>query len=101
MRKLAWLLAASAVPASAAAGGFVIGENGAAATGRAGAFVARADDPTALAMNPAGLMKAERFELYLGSNLASYSLTYQRAGNYPNQPDRATQPAYVGTPYPE
>jgi long-chain fatty acid transport protein len=89
------------LPASAPAGGLMVSENGAAAMQRGGAFVARADDPTALSINPAGLMKARRFELYLGSNLAFYSLTYQRAGTYENQPDRGPQPGYVGTPYPE
>ena len=84
------------LPASAPAGGLMVSENGAAAMQRGGAFVARADDPTALAINPAGLMKARRFELYLGSNLAFYSLTYQRTGTYENQPDRGTSRATWG-----
>ena len=45
---------------AAADGGYYGGALGARAAGRAGAFVARADDPTAVAYNPAGLADDRR-----------------------------------------
>ena len=39
---------------SARAGGFEIPDNGTEALGRGGAFVAKADDPTAIQYNPRG-----------------------------------------------
>jgi uncharacterized membrane protein YtjA (UPF0391 family) len=100
MRKLAFVMA-WAVPAAAQAGGIFVGETGPQAQERGGAFVAKADDPTALLLNPAGLMKARSGELFLGSNLAVYSLKYRRSGTYENQPDRTTQPPYVGQAFDE
>ncbi|HKA88940.1 MAG TPA: outer membrane protein transport protein [Haliangiales bacterium] len=88
-------------PAAARAGALYVGEVGPQGLERGGAFVAKADDPTALLINPAGLMKARRGEIFLGSTLAAYSLKYQKAGAYPNQPNRSPQPAYVGQAYQE
>lgn len=100
MRKLPITLTLLA-PAVASAGGVYVGESGSQAMERAGAFVAKADDPTALSINPAGLAKARGFELYLGGNFLRYGLTFQRAGVYPEQGSREVQPEYVGEPYPE
>jgi long-chain fatty acid transport protein len=88
-----------AVASPALAGGVYVGESGSQAMERGGAFVAKADDPTALSINPAGLAKVETGEIYLGANLLDYTLTFQREGLYPQQ-DRGTQPAYAGRPYP-
>lgn len=87
-------------PAFAHAGGVFVGESGSQSMERAGAFVAKADDPTALWLNPAGLMKAKSVAIYLGTNLLNYSLSYQRSGTY-NAQMRDKQPAYVGTEYPK
>jgi long-subunit fatty acid transport protein len=87
------------VSQAAHAGGVYVGESGSQAMERGGAFVAKADDATALSVNPAGLAKAERGELYLGANLLDYSLSFQREGAYPMQ-DRPTQPSYAGQAYP-
>lgn len=96
-----WLLLLVALtPQAARAGGIYVGESGSQAMERAGAFVARADDPTAISINPAGLAGAPRGEIYVGANLVNYALAFTRAGNYPTQ-ERATQPSYVGDPYPE
>ena len=46
-------------PAAAQAAGFGIYEQGARAMGTAGAFTARADDPSAIYFNPAGLAHLE------------------------------------------
>jgi long-chain fatty acid transport protein len=64
---LALLLAASAGNAS----GFGLFQHGGRATGQAGAFVARAVDPLALAYNPAGLVHVTRFELQAGLDFAA------------------------------
>ena len=53
---LTTLAAAATLAAPALAdGGYFAGAQGARAAGRSGAFVARADDPTAIMYNPAGL----------------------------------------------
>jgi long-chain fatty acid transport protein len=49
--------------------GFAIGEHGAAATGMVGAFTAKADDPSAIFYNPAGLAQQHGLQLYVGGIL--------------------------------
>ena len=60
---LAVLALASAPPGSVFASGYSIYEQGARAMANAGAFTARADDPSALFFNPAGIvqLKGQRF----------------------------------------
>lgn len=67
---------------AAHAGGLFVPGIGPSATARAGAWVALADDPTALATNPAGLAKQWGTVLYIGSNFLQYALTVQRSGTY-------------------
>jgi long-chain fatty acid transport protein len=56
--------------ASAHAGGFILNDHGASATGRANAVTATVDDGSAIFYNPAGLAAAEgRANIYLGSTL--------------------------------
>jgi long-subunit fatty acid transport protein len=100
MKKTVLSLLSVLAPGTALAGGVFVGEAGSQAMERAGAFVAKADDPTALSVNPAGLAKSRRVEVYLGANLLNMSLSYQRAGVYPTQ-GSGPQPDYVGSPYPE
>jgi long-chain fatty acid transport protein len=52
---LAGLAACLAMPAGSSAAGFGLFQHGGRGAGQAGAMVARADDPSALSMNPAGL----------------------------------------------
>ena len=47
---------------------------GSAAQPRAGAFVAKADDPSAVHHNPAGLAKQRGTVVQIGFNLVSFSL---------------------------
>ncbi len=47
---------------------FALSENGAKAQAMAGAFVAQADDPSAVWYNPAGLLRQERRSISLGAN---------------------------------
>ncbi len=72
----------AAVPATARAGGLFLPGIGPTAQSRGGAFVARADDATALGVNPAGLAKGHGTEIYIGANLVDYSLEFTRRGTY-------------------
>jgi long-chain fatty acid transport protein len=74
---------------AAADGGYYSGALGARAAGRAGAFVARADDVTAISYNPAGLAKLNGTVIQLGNRFSHNSYAYTRAptldwGNAPN-----------------
>lgn len=83
---------------AAHAGGLFVPGIGPSATSRAGAWVALADDPTAIATNPAGLSKQWGTVLYIGSNFLQYALSVQRTGNYEVEPQE-THP-WDGQPYP-
>jgi long-subunit fatty acid transport protein len=92
-------LALASIPSVAHAGGLFAGDNGAAAQQRAGAYVARADDGSALAINPAGLMKLRGFTLSGSLNVLGYHIDYDAAGVYEpfTRQDPADQePAFVG-----
>ncbi len=80
------------------AGGQYTGDNGSQGAQRAGAFVARADDPTALWHNPAGLARATGSALFFGVNVIGCTQRYRRAGSYaaPRDGDRA----WTGEPFP-
>jgi len=99
MRKTVLALTALA-PLTAHAGGVFVGEAGTQAMERGGAYVAKADDPTALSINPAGLAKLGKAQIYLGANLLNYNLSYKRSGLYPSQGRGPSDPSYVGTEYP-
>jgi len=64
----------------ARAGGFEYTDNGARVVGRAGAFVAKADDPMAINYNPGGLTLLPGLQLHVGGNLADLSYEFTRAG---------------------
>lgn len=97
------LLVVAAFATPAIAGGQYAGDNGSQGMQRAGAFVAKADDPSAIYYNPAGLFKANRKEFFLGLNLVSLSQSFQRDGYYLplDLEDGQQQPDYVGDPYPK
>ena len=67
---------------SADAGGVFIPGAGSASQPRAGAFVAKADDPVTLFENPAGLMKLKGTVFHLGFNVLHFSQEFQREGTY-------------------
>lgn len=78
MRKLLASLAVIAVSASAAfAGGYRLNESGAKATAMGGAFVARADDPSAIFFNPAGLSYLKGMNVMLGGELILPSTSFR------------------------
>lgn len=78
----AFLAAALALPTVARAGGMEVGDNGAEAMGRGGAFVAKADSPAALNYNPAGFAKLRGWQTVVSANMVYAPLDFQRAGRF-------------------
>ena len=76
------LIAVTFAPSLAHAGGFEFAGPGTRALGRAGAFMARADDPNALRYNPAALAFLPGYQLSLGSHLTFADQCIDRAGTY-------------------
>ena len=92
--------AALATPGVAIAGGLFVPGYGSQAQPRAGAFVAKADDPSALYYNPAGLAWQKGTSLHLGMNFIDFDQRYQRTGNY-EMPEEGDTLPWTGDPYPE
>jgi long-chain fatty acid transport protein len=84
---------------SGRAGGLVVPGYGSQAQPRAGAFVAKADDGSALYYNPAGLAKQRGTSIHLGFNLVDFDQTFTRDGAYEEPEDPADSPSYTGQPY--
>src|SRR5262245_46834598 len=74
------LAAVLLVPGTAAAGGLFIPGTGPQAQARAGAFVAKADDPSALFHNPAGFAQQDGWVVHVGANLVDYHISFDRDG---------------------
>ena len=72
------LVATALLPSLVAAAGYETEypDNGARALGRGGAFTARADDPSAVYYNPAGLAKLAGVDILLSSNFISLEHTF-------------------------
>jgi long-subunit fatty acid transport protein len=70
-------VAAAAQPALA--GGYYTGVRGARASGRAGAFTARADDLSAVALNPAGLARVDGTLIQVGNRFSYNAYEFTRA----------------------
>lgn len=91
-------------PAAAHAAGLEVLTNGSQSMGRGGAFVAKADDPTAIEHNPAGLGKLRGFRLTIDNNLIGLASSFQRTGNYPacamGEPMCGNEP-FSGQPFPK
>lgn len=81
---------------AARAGGALVADDGSAGLQRAGAFAAKADDPTALWYNPAGFGLQDS-AVFVGANLIAYDASFTRAGTYARV---AGAPAWQGDPYP-
>jgi long-subunit fatty acid transport protein len=90
---------AAAAPREASAGGFEVADHGAQAMGRGTAFVARADDPTAIHWNPAGLARLRGTRLFLGGNVFLHSYEFHRAGSFPDDSNDPATP-WGGRPFP-
>jgi long-chain fatty acid transport protein len=63
--------------------GFSIFEQGAKASGMAGAFAATADDPSAIFYNPAGLAQQRRLAAYAGATFINFSNEFTGDPNSP------------------
>ncbi|MCE9580764.1 MAG: hypothetical protein K8W52_47060 [Deltaproteobacteria bacterium] len=92
--RIAIVTAVFSAASAARAGGNFVGDPGSQGTQRAGAFVARADDPTALWYNPAGLAGLRRSALHLGVALVGFAQRFTRDGVY------AGAAPWSGQPYP-
>lgn len=86
-------------PGLARAGGFEVADHGGQAMGRGGAFVARADDPSAIHHNPAGLARQRGTRLYGSGNVFFHSYEFRRSGAFPDDPNDPATP-WGGRPYP-
>lgn len=74
------LLASTTLATRASAdGGYFSGTTGARAGGRAGAFAAKADDLSAIALNPAGLAAINGTLVQIGNRFSYNALSYARA----------------------
>ena len=72
------LLASLVLASSARGGGFDYPDHGTAGLIRSGAFVARADDPSAVYYNPAGAARLPGTHIFLGGNLLMEDIRFQR-----------------------
>lgn len=95
-KRFAAVLAAAtllAYPTVAKAGGFdELPDQGAQAMGRGATFTAKADDATAIYYNVAGLARQRGTKLQLSANIHLNSMTFQRAGEYPDDPQDPLTP---------
>ena len=73
------LVCAGSLTTPALAAGFEIPGNGARSIGRGNAFAVRADDLSAIAHNPAGLLRNKGTELFYGHQLVHQSMTFTRS----------------------
>jgi len=99
------LLAATVASPAFADGGYYQGALGARAAGRGGAFVARADDVTAVSINPAGLANLDDTVFQVGNQFAYNGYDYTRAPtiDYGQNPTPAQPTTFAkvhnGTPW--
>lgn len=68
------------LPAAALGNGFAINEQDSKAFGMGGAFVAQADNPSAVYFNPAGMVQLDGVQLSAGFALIAPSLTFESNG---------------------
>jgi long-chain fatty acid transport protein len=74
---------ASLVSLSAFGAGFLIPEQGAKASGMAGAFVATADDPSAIFYNPAGIAQQRDMAFFAGATFINFTNEFTGDPNSP------------------
>jgi long-subunit fatty acid transport protein len=99
MRRLIGVVVLCLTGGVAHAGGLFVADQGAQGLARAGAFVVKASDPTAIYYNPSGMLNGPRgYQLYLSTNLLFYNQTFDRSGNYPSFSNE--DPAYEGHEFP-
>jgi long-chain fatty acid transport protein len=74
-------IAIAATSSTARAGGLEVPDVGTKSLGRGSAFVARADDTSAMVYNPAGLWKSKGVNVQLGANLLNMNARFARRGS--------------------
>jgi long-chain fatty acid transport protein len=74
------------LPGLALGNGFAINEQGAKAVAMGGAFVAQADDPTAVYYNPAGILQLEGTQVSVGMSPIRPHASFETDGNRANLP---------------
>src|SRR5881409_1835962 len=85
-------------PVVASASGYSIYEQGAKAMANAGAFTARADDPSALFFNPAGIVQLDGIRFAVGTNaifLTGSTFDSTASGNSFSQEDNVAWPSSI------
>lgn len=94
-RALPWALASVLLlPAVAGASGFGVFQHGGRATAQAGAWTARADDPSAVTYNPAAIAWLDGWQLQAGLDFSTPKDTYRSAsGGFTAQHDINFPPA--------
>lgn len=75
----AWIIILSG-SASSWAGGLELGDTGAEAMGRAGAFAAKADNPAAINYNPAGFAKLTGHQIAISAHVIQHKYALERTG---------------------
>jgi len=73
-----FLVVVFVLPPPVRGGGFRIIDQGASATGQASAFIAQADDPSAIYYNPAGITQLRGVQLYMGTTLIGGQIHYTK-----------------------
>lgn len=89
------LLGSALLPEPALANGFFAGVQGTRAAGRAGAFVAKADDLSAAHINPAGLSRQRGTRIFVSNRFAYSDERYKRAATLDWSDLNNQSPAYV------
>jgi len=98
MRTPAIVLALSTAAATAHAGGFILNDHGAKATGRADAVVATVEDGSSIFYNPAGIGIADGINVYVGATLIDPNVSFTDADTG-NETDSTTPMAVTPTFY--
>lgn len=83
LRLIVVMMMAGLLATSAFGSGFAIPEQGAKASGMAAAFVATADDPSAIFYNPAGIAQQRNFAVYTGGTIINFSNEFTGDPNSP------------------
>lgn len=83
LRPLIFVILATLMSATAFGAGYSIFEQGAKASGMAGAFAATADDPSAIFYNPAGLAQQREMAVLTGATFINFSNEFTGDPNSP------------------
>jgi long-subunit fatty acid transport protein len=94
-----WIVCFSGWAGAAQGAGFELPGQGTADMGRGGAFVARADDPTAMTHNPGALSKLRGYHILYNHSLVWSPVTFTRAQSGIERTDTYGEPPPAGYGY--